>query len=96
MSAKDKPEKAKKDPPKRILKIRMDKDPRMRELNCLYDNGGTPDGCHTAPFKNFKELLKHNLEHHKNGNNPCDFCGMYFANEIDLYHHTGYYMTHII
>ena len=86
---------AKKAKNNRIEKILMIKDPRMRKLNCLYDNGGTAEGCHLEEFSSFAELLKHNLEVHRNGNFPCDFCGMYFISEKDRFHHTGY-MTHII
>ena len=87
---------AKKAKNNRIEKILMTKDPRMRKLNCLYDNGGTEDGCHRETFSTYAELLKHNLDAHRNGSFPCDFCGMYFTSEKDRFHHTGYNMTHII
>ena len=83
-------------PPEHIKKIGINRDRRMLKLNCLYDNGGTEEGCHRDPFPSFKALLKHNLEQHKGGTFPCNFCGMYFLTEMDRFNHTGSKLLYII
>ena len=87
-----------------ILPIPRVEDPEkwLYGLNCRVDKGGTPEGCHTEPFKTFAELKKHSDECHKNVKIECDHmnCHLKFSNLEDKLEHEGFFifsynMTHI-
>ena len=81
---------------KPIPKVRPECDKRFFTLNCFYDNGGTPEGCHLEnAFQNFNQLLKHSKECHNGGEYACQFCGMYFANVDDKNNHEGEFIYEI-
>ena len=72
-------------------------DTRFLTLDCMVDNGGTPDGCHTEAFDSFKQLLKHNLEAHRGLKHRCQFYLVFFliVKKIKLNMKVNN-MTHII
>ena len=79
-----------------IPKVRPECDKRFFTLNCFFDNGGTPNGCHLDPFDNYNQLLKHSKENHSGGEFACQFCGMYFANLEDKKNHEGEFFRVIV
>ena len=76
-------------PPTKILRLPISCDKRLLSLDCMVDEGGTDNGCHTVKFTSFKQLLKHSLAEHQGVDYQCSFCKMYFNSERDKIHHEG-------